>query len=128
MVTAELGSNPVPVTVTDVPTGPEVGLSVMAVRGDEFTVNVVESELTPSVAETIRAPVGEVGTVKSTENPPLLSVVTGLSGISVPPKVMVTSEFGSKLMPVISTEVPTGPESGLIEMTGSRGSRHCKCC
>lgn len=41
IVTAELGSNPVPVTVTEVPTGPEVGLIVMV--GERVVPDVVQA-------------------------------------------------------------------------------------
>ena len=85
------------------------------------TVNIVESELDPSsVAVTVCCPIVEAGTVKLAENTPLALVVTlaGLVVTGLPPKVMIISEFGSKLMPVMFTEVPTGPEPGLIAMIG----------
>lgn len=40
IVTVEVGSNPAPVTVTEVPAGPEAGLSVMV-----GAVNVFEARL-----------------------------------------------------------------------------------
>lgn len=49
MVTTELGENPMPVILTAVPTGPEVGLSVMTGP----TVNVFEADLDPWVALTV---------------------------------------------------------------------------
>ena len=58
--------------------------------------------------------------VKLAENlpMPLLVTVAGLVITEVSEKVMVISEFGSKLMPIIFTGVPTGPEAGLIAMIG----------
>ena len=35
-----------------------------------------------------------------------------------PPKVIATVEIGSNPLPVTVTEVPTGPEVGLIEIVG----------
>ena len=52
-VTTTLGSKLIPVTVTVVPTGPEVGLSEMAGRVEDVTVNVSESEFSPWVALTV---------------------------------------------------------------------------
>ena len=89
-------------------------------RLEHVTVNVFESELDPWVATTVSGPTDEAGTVKLAENPPLVLVVTvaGVVVTSLPLNVMVTLELGSKLVPVTSTEVPTGPEVGLSVMTG----------
>ncbi len=38
----------------------------------------------------------------------------------LPPKVMVTVELGENPVPMISTEVPTGPEIGSRIMTGTK--------
>ena len=53
MLTEVLGSKLVPVTVTEVPIGPEVGLSEMAGTVEDATVNVVEADLDPWVALTV---------------------------------------------------------------------------
>ena len=52
-------------------------------------------------------------------------VVTGSSS-----KVTLISELGSKLIPIIFTGVPTGPEVSLSPITGFSGGgrRHCECC
>ena len=116
--TGVVGSNKLPVIVTEVSTGPEIGLSVMV----GVTVNAFEAVLDPWVATTDLAPWDDwSGTVKVAENAPLLSGVTGFGVVvtGVPPKVMVTVELGSNPAPVISTGVPTGPESGLRKIKGS---------
>ena len=49
-------------------------------------------------------------------NPPL---DVGFTVVTLePPKVIATVEIGSNPLPVTVTEVPTGPEVGLIEMVG----------
>jgi hypothetical protein len=47
MVTVEVGSNPAPVTVTEVPTGPEDGSRKMIGLTKAVTVNVFEAEFDP---------------------------------------------------------------------------------
>ena len=65
MVTVELGVNPVPVTFTDVPTGPEVGSRIMTGCHQSVTVNVFEAELDPWVALTVWSPFDDdKGTLK----------------------------------------------------------------
>ena len=49
-------------------------------------------------------------------NPPLEPGVTVVT--LEPPRVIATLEIGSNPLPVTVTEVPTGPEVGLIEMVG----------
>jgi hypothetical protein len=60
------------------------------------------------------------GTLKvAVKNPAgLLVTVLGLVATGVPSNSIVIVEEGAKLVPVTSTEVPTGPEVGLIEMPG----------
>ena len=53
MVTAKLGENPVPVISTEVPTGPEVGIRVMAGVVEDVTVKVFESEFPHWLALTV---------------------------------------------------------------------------
>ena len=49
-------------------------------------------------------------------NPPLEPGVTVAT--LEPPKLIATVDIGSNPLPVTVTEVPTGPEVGLIEMVG----------
>lgn len=114
MVTVEVGSNPAPVTVTEVPTGPEDGSRKMIGVVEEVTVNVVEAKLALTVSSPIDA---EGGTLNLAENFPLLSVVT-VPGITKSSKVIATGMLGANPVPDISTGVPTGPEVGLSEMVG----------
>jgi hypothetical protein len=115
-VISGVGSNSMPVIFTEVPTGPKDGLIAMRGISVGVTVNVFEFDLTPSVALTAYCPGVERGAVKSASKSPLLSVGTGLEGTSNPPKVTITLEFGSKLVPETLTGVPKGPEVGLSSM------------
>ena len=54
------------------------------------------------------------------ENTPRELVVAVVT-VPLPLNVMVTSESGSKLMPIIFTGVPTGPEVSLSPMIGFSG-------
>ena len=47
IVIVELGPNPAPVTVTEVPLGPEDGSSIITGSIKAVTVNVFEAELDP---------------------------------------------------------------------------------
>ena len=53
MVTDAIGANPLPMIFTEVPTGPEFGLSVMAGTLEDVTVNGFESDFDPWVATTV---------------------------------------------------------------------------
>ena len=97
--------------------------SVVLSGAEAVTVNIVESELDPSsVAVTVCCPIVEVGTVKLAENTPRELVVAVVT-VPLPLNVMVTSESGSKLMPIIFTGVPTGPEVSLSPMIGFSGAK-----
>jgi hypothetical protein len=88
----ELAAKPLPVTVRDVPTGPEVGLRVTA----GVTVNVADAELDDaSVAVIVCEPAVEEGIKKAfaVKLPPPL-VVTVVS--TVLPYLTVTREFDAK--------------------------------
>ena len=92
-------ANPVPVTVTDVPTKPLTGLGVIA----GVTVKVAEAAFElASVAVTVLAPatdpvVESAGTVKEALKDPDTSVVTALGVVDMaePAYVMVTVEEAS---------------------------------
>src|SRR5437016_5096142 len=93
MVMAWLGMKLLPVTVTLVPTGPELGLEVRA-----GVVTVKEQLKLPLESE-----VHELGVV-------VVMVVL--------PIVMLMGWLGMKLVPVTVTLVPTGPELGLEVRAG----------
>jgi len=113
MVTVEDASKPVPVTVMIVPTAPLDGLSVI----DAPTVKEVDADWDrESVAVTRCAPKVEAGTVKDTENAPILLEVTVATVDD--PKVIVTVDVAVKLVPETVTDVATGPELGLSEIPG----------
>jgi hypothetical protein len=115
IVIVELPSKPAPVTITEVPAGPEDGLSAMTGVSKDVTVNVFEAELLPWVALTVWSPVeDDKDTKKVALNPPLEVDVTVAS--EEPSKVIATVEIGSNPLPVTVTEVPTGPEDGLSVM------------
>lgn len=113
MVTVEDASKPVPITVIIVPTAPVDGLTAI----DALTVKEVDADWDrESVAVTGCAPKVELGTVKDTENAPILLDVTVATVND--PKVIVTVEVDVKLVPETVTDVATGPELGLSEMPG----------
>ena len=125
IVIVELGSNPAPVTVTEVPLDPEGGSSLITRSIKDVTVNVFEAELDPWVALTVLSPFDkDSGTSKEVVNPPLELGVTRQTlvllpqGTLEPSKLIATVEIGSNPLPVTVTEVPTGPELGLSEMVG----------
>jgi hypothetical protein len=71
-VTAEFGVKFEPVTVTDLPTGPVAGANV---KEGVLTVKVADAVcVAASVAATVLAPLGEVGTVNEQVNDPEVSV------------------------------------------------------
>jgi hypothetical protein len=104
--------NPEPVTVTEVPTAPEVGDRVIA---GMVTVKVADAvfELA-SVALTVLAPAVEEGTTKVAVKPPAADEVTvaGTVVTVAPLNVIVMVEVAAKLAPVTVTVVPIGPWVG----------------
>jgi hypothetical protein len=138
IATVELGSNPAPVILTEVPTGSEVELSVMVGATEDVSVNVFDDELDPWVALgftvsvtlnvfeteldswlalTIWSPFEDVeGTLKVVLNAPLDGhvAVTLLS----PWKLITMGDEGSNPFPVTVTKLALGPEVGLIVITG----------
>jgi hypothetical protein len=105
--------NPVPVTVTLVPTWPLAGDRVIV---GVVTVNVAApwSELA-SVAMTVFAPAAVEGTTKVAVKVPAALVVTvaGLVVTVAKLNFIVMVEEGAKLEPVTVTVTPTGPWVGL---------------
>jgi hypothetical protein len=100
----------VPVTVTDVPTGPEVGLRLVMLR----LVVVATVKLTPLLAcpPTVTATfpvVAPLGTVTA------MLVALQLDGVATAPLnvTVLVPWLDPKFVPVIVTDVPTGPEVGL---------------
>ena len=68
------------------------------------------------LALTVSSPIdASKGTLKVSENFPLPSAVT-VPVIAMSSKVIATGTLGTNPVPVISTEVPTGPEVGLRVM------------
>ena len=101
--------NPVPVTVTVVPTGPVLGDRVIA---GVVTVKVADAlfELA-SVALTVLPPAVEVGTTKVAVKPPaaVVVIVTGTVATVAALNVIVMVEEAAKLEPVTVTVTPAGP-------------------
>lgn len=111
--TAVAPSRPVPVKVTTVPTGPEVGEKPV-MTGAGMTVKLVALVALPPAVVTATAPVvAPPGTVAV-----ICVGLTTLKDAGVP--LNVTELAPSKAEPVRVTEVPTGPEAGRIpEMVGA---------
>jgi len=94
----------VPVIVTDVPDGPEVG-DRLVIDGDG-TVNVtplLETLPTPTTTAPVFAPPGTVATI---------AVLLQLLIVAYIPLNVTHPDVVPKLVPVIVTGVPTGPEVG----------------
>jgi hypothetical protein len=117
--TAEAPRKPVPVTCTEVPTGPLVGSNEVIVgTGEAVTVKFVALVAVPSGFVTEIAPVlAPAGTVAV-----IVCVLLIVKVAETPSnRTAVTSGSGPlKLSPVISTGVPTGPLVGVNdEMVGA---------
>ena len=107
-----LTENPEPVTVTLVPTGPEVGLRLIE---GVVTVKVADAVFAlASVAVTVLAPAEDAGTLNVAEKAPVADVVTvtGTVVCVAPLNFIVMVEVEAKPAPVTVTVVPTGPEVG----------------
>ena len=101
--------NPEPVTVTVVPTAPELGDRVIA---GVVTVKVAEAVFAlASFAVTVLPPAVEEGTTKVAVKPPVAEVVmvAGTVVTVAELNVIVTVEVAAKLTPMTVTVVPTGP-------------------
>lgn len=97
-----------PVMVTEEPTGPEVGLKAVMLGGG-VTVNATPLLATPFTVTTTFPDVAPLGTTTEA-----LVLVQPKIVAAVPLNVTVLEpSVGPKLVPVINTEEPTGPEVGL---------------
>src|SRR5260370_14069250 len=100
----------VPVIVTGVPTGPEVGLRpVMFGPGAVVTVKVMPLLALPPTVTTTLPLVAPVGTGKT-----MLEALQ-LVGVAAAPLNVTVSDpcVAPKFVPVIFTDVPTGPDDTL---------------
>jgi hypothetical protein len=98
----------VPVIVTDVPTGPEVG-DRLVMLGGTVTVNATLLLARPPTVTTTLPVVAPLGTATVMLVPLQLAAVAA----EVPLKVTVLlARVAPKFVPVIVTDVPTGPEVG----------------
>ena len=103
----------VPVTVTVVPIGPEVGEMVREAFG--LMVNGAESVEVPPVADIVCAPAAAADGIENVAlKPPdeLAVTVAGVVVILVPSKFTAMAEPAGKFVPVTVTEVPEGPNDG----------------
>lgn len=97
-----------PVMVTEEPTGPEVGLKAVMLGGG-VTVKATPLLATPFTVTTTFPDVAPLGTTTEA-----LVLVQPKIVAAVPLNVTVLEpSVGPKLVPVINTEEPTGPEVGL---------------
>ena len=97
-----------PVIVTDVPTAPELGVRVLIIGVGKTTVKLTPLLATPDTATTTFPAVAPLGTGAA------MLVELQLVGVAaVPLNVTVLVPWvGPNVVPVIVTEVPTGPEVG----------------
>ena len=117
-VRAEPSAKPWAVMLALVPTGPDVGLSPVAVA---VTVGVTVKSVAEvavfdeaSVTTTLWAPVDTDGTVKVTVEDPLVPVVAPPVMVAiVPPTLTVRAEPAAKPWAVMLALVPTGPDVGV---------------
>ena len=96
-----------PVIVTDVPTGPEVG-DRLVIDGAVVTVNDTPLLATPPTVTTTLPVVAPLGTGTA------IDVALQLVGVALVPLnfTSLVPWVAPKLVPVIVTDVPTGPEVG----------------
>src|SRR6266850_584546 len=103
----------VPVMVTAVPTGPEVGFRLVMAGADEVTVKFTPLLETPPTVTTTLPVVAPPGTDAT------MLVALQLVVVAVVP-LKVTVPVVPKLVPVMVTAVPTGPEIGFrLVMAGA---------
>jgi hypothetical protein len=100
-----------PVIVTDVPTGPEIGLR-LAMLGGTVTVKFTPLLATPLIETTTFPVVAPAGTGTT------MLVSLQLFGLATVPlnvtTLVLVPTVAPKLVPVIVTTVPTGPDVGFI--------------
>src|SRR5437762_2101105 len=112
-VTAPVVPKLVPVTVTAVPTGPVVGFRLVMAGADEVTVKFTPLLATPPTVTTTLPVVAPPGTDAT------MLVALQLVVLAVVP-LKVTVPVVPKLVPVMVTAVPTGPEVGFrLVMAGA---------
>jgi hypothetical protein len=101
----------VPVIVTEVPTGPEAGVNEVIVgAATTVTVKSVALVAVPPAVVTVIGPVVAVAGTAVTIVVAVLDVITAL----VPRNL--TEVAPVRFVPVIATEVPTGPELGVNDV------------
>jgi hypothetical protein len=108
----------VPVIVTDIPTGPDVTLRLPMLGGGAVTVNVTPLLATPPTVTTRLPVVAPFGTVTT------MTVALQLVGVPATPLnvTVLVPCVAPKFVPVIVTEVPTGPDVTLrLPMPGAGG-------
>src|SRR5437016_831208 len=112
-VTAPVVPKLVPVMVTAVPTGPVVGFRLVMAGAEEVTVKFTPLLATPPTVTTTLPVVAPLGTDAT------MLVALQLVVVAVVP-LKVTVPVVPKLVPVIVTAVPTGPEVGFrLVMAGA---------
>jgi hypothetical protein len=111
-LTAVTPVNPVPVMVTEVPTGPDVGVKDVIVTHDEATVKLVKLDPVPPGAVTLIGPVvAPVGTVA------VICVAEFTVKVVAFTLLKLTAVAPVKLVPVSVTTVATGPHVGENDVT-----------
>lgn len=107
-----------PVMVTEKPTGPEAGLKAVMLGGG-VTVKATPLLATPFTVTTTFPDVAPLGTTTEA-----LVLVQPKTVAAVPLNVTVLEpSFGPKLVPVINTDEPTGPDVGLrLVIVGGGGA------
>jgi hypothetical protein len=115
-VTAVAPVNPVPVIVTDVPAAPLVGENDVIVGAPPaVTVKLVTLVAVPSASVTAIGPVVEPAAIVAVT---CVSEFTVNDAAAVPLNVTAVTALASmNAVPVIVTEVPTGPLVGVNEVT-----------
>jgi len=99
----------VPVIVTDVPTGPDVGDRLLIIGGTAKLIALLDFPLTVTTIFPLDAPVG-TGTK--------ICVALQVIGVAVTPLnvAVLVPCVAPKFVPVIVTEAPGGPDVGLAEV------------
>jgi hypothetical protein len=99
----------VPVIVTDVPTGPEVGVTLVILGAGTVTVNTTPLLACPPTVTTTFPVIAPAGTGTT------MLVALQLVGVAVVPLNVTVLDpcVVPKFVPVIVTDVPTGPELGV---------------
>ncbi len=108
----------VPVIVTDVPTGPDVALKFVMLGAGVVTVNVTPLLATPPTVTTTLPVVAPLGTDTT------MLVALQLVGVPATPLnvTVLVPCAAPKFVPVIVTDVPTGPDVTLrVPMPGAGG-------